>query len=194
MLILSEKFKSIPVMSLQTGAEIARTKSPVIDPGTLDIVAYSLSGERLEKNRSLLLVRDVREIGDMGIIIDSADEVISETDVVKVQKLLTLRFDPIDMHVIDDKKNKLGKVYDYAFDPLTFTIHQLHVKRPLLRSLQTSELLINRSQIAEINNKTIVVHSATLKQRPKPAAVSEHFVNPFRATSPRPQSSSRSSQ
>lgn len=189
MLLLSNKFKGVPVMSLQTGAQIARTESAIIDPGVLEVVAYHLGGARLTGERSLLLTKDIREISDIGMIIDSSDELISEQDVVKVQKLLKLAFKLIDMNVIDDKKTKLGKVFDYALDPLTFTIHQLYVKRPLLKSLQTSDLIISRRQIAEINNKAIIVHSATLKQRPKPASVNEHFVNPFRAPAPRPQTS-----
>lgn len=176
-------------MSLQTGGEIARTAEPIIDPAVLEIVAYSLHGVRLADKNSVVLTNDIREVGEIGIIVDSNDELVPQADVVKIQKLDKLDFHLIDMQVIDDKKTKLGKIYDYSIDPLTFTIHQLFVKRPLLKSLQTSNLIINRSQIAEINNKAIVVHSATLKQRPQPAVVSQHFVNPFRSPAPRPDSS-----
>lgn len=187
MLLLSGKFKDIPVMSLQTGAEIARTSHAVIDPGTLEVSAYRLQDTRLSGENLLILTKDIREFSDIGIIIDSNDELISENDVVKIQKLLRLGFKLYNMQVIDEKKNKLGKVYDYSLDPLTFTIHQLYIKRPLLKSLQTSDLVISRTQIAEINNKTIVVHSASLKERPKPAALSKHFTNPFRTPETRPQ-------
>lgn len=180
MLILSTKLQNISVMSLQTGSEIAKTSNPIIDPATLDIVAYHLAGRLLKSDDIVLLASDIREISDIGFIVDSADELVHKTDIVKLHDLLKLGFGLIDKTVIDDKGTKLGRIYDYAIDPMNFKVHQLHVKRPLMKSLQDSHLTINRSQIVEINNKNIVVQSATLEKKAQPAVVSENFINPFR--------------
>lgn len=184
MLILGEKLKYVPVMSLQTGAEIARAEQAIIDPAVLDIVAYRLDGSRLEKDGSILLTRDIREISDLGFIIDSTDELVALEDIVKIKKIADLNFKLIGLEAIDENKRKLGKVYDYTIDPLTFTIHQLHVRRPLLKSLQTSDLLISRRQIIEVNNKSIIIKSASLEERPAPAAVTGSFINPFKNAAP----------
>lgn len=189
MLMLSIKLKDASVMSLQTGAKIAQIKTAVIDPGTLTIVAYHLAGRRLESDNVLLLTRDVREISNIGLIVDSADELVLEEDIVTLKDILKLEFNLINKPVIDDSKTKLGRIYDYTLDPMDFKIHQLYVKRPLLRSLQTSDLIINRSQIIEVNNKNIVVSSASLEQPAQPAATGD-FVNPFRkSTAPSANSS-----
>jgi uncharacterized protein YrrD len=180
MLMLSSKLKEVAVMSLQTGAKIAQTTHPIIDPGTLDIVAYHLSGRGLESNSVLLLTRDIREVGNMGFIVDSADELVLQEDMVKLRDIIKLDFHLIDMDVIDDQKTKLGRIDDYSLDPMDFKIHQLHVKRPLIKSLQTSDLIINRTQIIEVNNKNIVVSSASLDEKVKPTIIAESFVNPFR--------------
>ena len=66
-------------MSLQTGSELARTSRAVIDPRNLSIVAY--------QSPSLLRIADVREIGPLGLIIDSADELIMPSDVLKIKEL-----------------------------------------------------------------------------------------------------------
>lgn len=171
-------------MSLQTGAEIARAQAAIIDPGVLDVIAYHVSGARLEYEDTVLLTRDVREVGAIGFIIDAADELVSADDIVKIKELVKLNFQLIGLSVIDDQKHKLGKIYDYTIDPFTFTIHQLHVRRPLLKSLKTSDLIISRKQIVEVNNKLIVVKSATIEERPTPAAVTSAFINPFRSASP----------
>ncbi len=186
MLILSKQLIEAPVMSLQTGAEIARTDEAIIDPGVLDVVAYRLKGPRLAENDTLLLTRDIREISDIGFIVDSSDELMQESDLLNVQKITALNFHLIGLEVVDDQKHRLGKVDDYGVDPMTFTIHQLYIKRPLLQSFQTSDLIISRKQIIEINNKVIVVNSASLDERPTPAAVAGDFVNPFRSTRSRP--------
>ncbi len=187
MLLLSQKLQLAPIMSLQTGAQIAQTTDAVIDPASLQIVAYRLKGARLGGRGWLLLTRDIREISDIGIIVDSSDELVGESDVIKIQKLLKKGFKLIDMPVVDETKKHLGKVEDYTFDSITFTIHQLHVKRPLLRSLQTSSLIIRRTQITAITPKAIVVQSASLKEKPLPAAMQTGFSNPFRGSAPRPQ-------
>lgn len=190
MLILAKQLYEVPVMSLQTGAEIASTQEAIIDPGVLDIVAYRLKGPRLQSDDILLLTRDIREVSDIGFIVDSSDELMQEDDLLKVKEIINLHFQLVGLDVIDDTKRSLGKVQDYSVDPMTFTIHQLHVKRPLLKSLQTSDLIVNRKQIIEINNKAIVVSSASLEERPTPAAVANNFVNPFRGTRSRPANNS----
>lgn len=190
MLMLSSRLKDASVMSLQTGAKIAQVTKPVIDPATLDIVAYRLSGKSLDSEDSLLLTRDIREVGNLGLIIDSVDELVLSEDIIKLQDILKLNFKLIDMAVIDDNKTKLGRVDDFSIDPMDFKIHQINVKRPLIKSLQNSDLIINRTQIVEINNDHIVVGSATLNEKAQPSAVSENFVNPFRKPSAPPASSS----
>ena len=195
MLLLGEKLKSYPVMSLQTGAEIARTEQAIIDPGILDVVAYRLSGARLEHDNIVLLTNDIREVSEIGLIIDASEELVALDDILKVKKIADLKFQLVGLDVIDDLKHKLGKIYDYTVDPLTFTIHQLHVRRPLLKSLKTSELIIGRKQIVEVNNKSIIVASATLDEKPAPApaAATGSFINPFRSPAP-PNSASRTNK
>lgn len=179
MLLHSTNMHNIPVMSLQTGTELARTAEAIIDPATLDIVAYRLHGSRLEQHSPLLLSRDIREIGTLGVIIDSSDELIDEEDVIKIKELSKLNFRLINLIVNDTLGHTLGKIYDYTFDIHTLAIQQLTVKRTVL-GIQTNELLINRSQIIEINNSAVIVDAATLDQKPVPAVKDQSFVNPFR--------------
>lgn len=167
-------------MSLQTGAELARTKMPVIDPRTLTIVAYELEGQLLDQHPSLLRIADVRELSDIGMIVDSSDEFIGVDDVIKLKETYDLQFPLVGLAVVDDKKHKLGKVEDYSVEMGGFVIQQLTVRRPLLKSLGDSELLIHRSQIIEINDTTITVKSASTEAKdPIPHAV-RAYANPFR--------------
>ncbi len=189
MLMLSSRLKDSSVMSLQTGGCIAQVTKAIINPATLDIVAYRLSGKGLESEDLLLLTRDIREIGNLGLIVDSADELVATSDMIKLKDIIKLGFNLLNMPVIDDDKNKLGRIYDYTIDPMDFKIHQIYVKRPLIRSLQTSDLIINKSQIIEVNNTHIIVNSASLDEKAKPASIAEGFVNPFRKPSAPPAGS-----
>ena len=66
MLVTSDRFLNMPVMSLQTGSEIGRTAQEIIDPRNLSIVAYEIKGKTLDQHPSLLRIADVREIGGNG--------------------------------------------------------------------------------------------------------------------------------
>ena len=183
MLFPSDRLINIPVMGLQTGSELARTKSALIDPRNLKIVAYELIGHRLEQQPSLLLIEDIREISDIGIIIDSSDEFIGVEDVIKIHEIYDLHFSVFDKIVKDEKNNKLGKVIDYSMEPSSFIIKQLIVKRPLLKSFSDTELVIDRTQIIEVNDTTIIINHDEREPAPAERAV-KAFANPFRGTSP----------
>lgn len=170
-------------MSLQTGGQLARTKAPLIDPRDLSIIAYELDGPRLDAHPSFLRMIDVRELSNLGLIVDSSDEFIGLDDVIKIKEIYDLHFALVDMTVRDVKKRKLGKVTSYSLEPGTFQIVQLNVKRPLLKSLSDTELIIDRSQIVEINDDEIIIkHDETPLTPVKRAA--NAYTNPFRGQTP----------
>jgi len=190
MMLLGSTLTKASVMGLQTGGEIAQTKSAIIDPATLTIIAYVVEGPLLEDGPWLLRIADVRELSDLGFIVDSTDEFIRPEDVLKVEEIYKLNFTLLDMPVIDEKRSKLGKVIDFTLETGSFTIQQLTVRRPLLKSFNDTELLIHRSQIIEINDDAIVVHSEAKAPEPELHEVVGSYVNPFRKNdSPAPESS-----
>ena len=183
MLLLGSRLLNAPVMGLQTGTKLATTKCPVIDPANLKIVAYEVEGAMLSERPSFLRVADVRELSNVGMIIDGSDEFFGKDDIINIRKILDLSFHLIGLNVIDESKRKLGKVFDYSVDSDSFFIQQINVKPSVIKSFSQSELLVHRSQIVEINDYSIIVKSASKKLEPlaKPEKLS--YINPFRATS-----------
>lgn len=183
MLMLSQRLLEKPVMSLQTGAEIAHTKQTIIDPASLQIIGYYVESKIKKENSLILKTQDVREVSQVGFIIDSIDEILPEDDLMRIKEITKLNFELIGLSVIDEKKQKLGKVVDYGIDPRSFIIHQLHVKQPILKSFHVAELLINRTQIVEINDNEIIVKEASARDAEKsqiPIGSNTDFINPFR--------------
>lgn len=182
MLILHERFDNIPVMSLQTGAELARTSRAIIDPRNLTVVAYELDGPLLTQQPSLLLIDDIREVGPLGIIIDSTDELIHPDDVVKIGEIYSFYFNLIGIRVVDDRQKKVGKVTGYSIDATSFEIQQLNVKRPFMQSFNETELLVHRSQVVKVSDEEMIVKSPTVRHTQTVAVQSHNFNNPFRKT------------
>lgn len=192
MLISEDRFRNAPVMSLQTGSELARTSEPVIDPRNLSIVAYRLEGPTLDQNPSLLRIEDIREIGPLGIIIDSVDELITPSDVIKIKEIYEFQFHLIGIRVIDEKNHNIGKVIGYTLEAGNFVIQQLRVKRPLLKSFGDTEFLVHRSQITKITDDEIVVKTPKIRHTEPVARPMQSFENPFRSQ-PTKQAANRKS-
>ena len=188
MLLPGDRLLNAAVLGLQTGSELARTKRAIIDPSNLKILAYELSGPLLGTDVTLLRIVDVREISDIGLIVDSSDEFVGVDDVIKLSEVYKLHFTLLHMSVIDTNKTKLGKVNGYTLNTADFLVQQLSVKRPLFKSLNDTELLIHRSQITEINNDAIIVNSETEVPEPLMETVRGSYVNPFRSR-PSPEQS-----
>lgn len=185
MLILGSRLLHTPVMSLQTGARLATTVKPIIDPANLKILAYQVEGELLSERPAFLRTNDIREYGHLGMIIDSNDELIGLDDVIQIKKVFGLNFSLVGLQVVDEHRHKLGKVSDYTLETGGFVIQQLNVKRGILKGLVDTGLLINRPQIIEINNTSIVVKSPSVKSaEPVMQAMRGEFVNPFRSPTP----------
>lgn len=185
MLILGSRLINTPIMGLQTGTRLAVTKKPIIDPSNLKIIAYEVDGPLLSEHPSLILVADVRELSNIGMIIDSNDEFIGPNDVIKVKSLYKLNFNLIGLNVIDEKHHKLGKVHNYSLDVGSFIIQQLSVKPSIIKSFGETEVLIHRTQIVEINNQSIIVKSTAQKIETKVDRSQLSYINPFRSTSTR---------
>jgi len=195
MLILGTRLLNTPVMSLQTGGRLASTQKPIINPSNLKIVAFEVEGQLLSERPALLRVDDIREMGRVGMIVNSNDEFIGVHDVIKIEKLYELGFPLVGMVVIDETRRRLGKVEDYTVDTDSFVIQQLNIHRGFFKGLTDTGLLISRHQIIEINDNEIVVKSGAQKSiSPVMQASRTEFINPFRngVGAPKPETRSQS--
>lgn len=188
MLLPGTRLIGVPIMGLQTGTQLAVTKMPIIDPANLKIIAYEVEGPLLVERPSFIRIADVRELSDVGMIVDSNDEFVGADDIIALKKIYDLNFKLIGLNVVDQTKHKLGKVDGYNVDTGSFVIQQLNVKRGMIKSLSDTELLIHRSQIIEINDTTITVRTTAKKLEPlvKPTKVT--YLNPFRSGTPQTNS------
>lgn len=196
MLLWKNRLADTPVMSLQTGASLGVATDPVIDPHSLQIVAFYLEGPYVESTPSVIHVEDIREFGDMGFIVDGSDSIMPVDDnLVRLSKIINYHFELVGMRVVDTDKHKLGKVINYMVEAETFSILKLSVKPPFLKGLQDQELVVGRQQIRKITDHEIVVAAPTLQEHKRskvPQAKVGHFDNPFRKPQPEGAHSTKS--
>lgn len=183
MLLPIKNLIDTPIMSLQTGAELARTTDPIIDPRKMTIVAFYVEGSLLESNPSVLHVSDIRELSDIGLIIDDSDKLMGTDGLVRLQEIIDFEFELDGVPVVDEQDHKLGKVADYAIDPDTYMVQQIYTEQSLIRSLSHVSNIIHRSQIVSVTNDKIIVKSPTVPttEASESMLAAKNFVNPFRA-------------
>lgn len=187
MLVFGSSILSSPVMSLQTGRAIAFCNDPVIDPRDLSVKAYWVNETQKNKNKKLLRVQDSREYSKVGFILDSADELIEAGDVIEIDRLIKFDFKIIGMSVHDESGAKLGKVDDYSIDTENFLIIQIKVKSSIIKSINQTGYLINRSQIIEVSDDKITVKSTGESEQTKNKFERVAYINPFATSNPQPE-------
>lgn len=184
MLVLASNLSNTPVMSLQTGSQLARTGEAIIDPSNLQVLAYELKANTFLNKEMLIRIADIRELSRVGFIVDSGEDFILPDDVFKIKEILDLNFNLLGLRVEDEKRHKIGSIVDYTISLSNFSVQQLIVKRPFMKSFNDPTLTIHRSQIVEINDNKIIIHSEKESVPRKSAEKTENFVpnyvNPFR--------------
>jgi sporulation protein YlmC with PRC-barrel domain len=159
----ASQMQSLPVISLQTGEVVAVTRLPVIDIGTLEIQAYRCESVR-NKQGLILMARDIRQMAADCLIVDTEEELMEPTDIIRLQAMLQANYNPLDKAVVSDTGRKLGHVEDYSINLETNRIQKLHVRQSILRSwLGNSSLVVDRSQIIDVTPRLITVRDATVQ-------------------------------
>ncbi len=153
MLKLNGSLRNLPVLSLRSGGLLATAKSPLIDPDNLKVVGWFCNLRGVE---TVLLAEDVRDFNPSGLVVDDEAALSSPADLVRLQNLINMKYDPLGKLVKTDRE-KLGKVADYAYDDSLF-IQQLYVEPPLIKFFGSRDTrVIGRNQVKEVTDAYILV-------------------------------------
>ena len=182
MLVTANKLIGTPVLSMQSASAIGYVSAIIVDPEAFKIIAFYLSGRMVNKHQNILDTISIREYSSLGMVIDSIDELVSPTDVVKISKIISLNFSLIGLKVETKKGTKLGHVLDFTTTTDNFSIQQIIIKRPLIKSFSDSELTIPRNEIVEVTDHKVIVKDEedVIKARASKEDFIPNFVNPFR--------------
>jgi hypothetical protein len=160
MLKLSKSLVNQPVMSLQTGGQIAVAISPIINPHNLKILGWWCKGA--SGKRQVLLSEDVREIMPSGLAVNDQESLCLPEDLVRHKEILDIRFELMDK-LVKTKRQKLGRVSDFSYNDGMF-VQKLYVARPLHKVFTSEDtLIIDRTQILEVTDSYILVRDTEIK-------------------------------
>ena len=183
MIIELSRLLGTKVLSLQLGAPIGEVVDAIVDPDNLKILALRLRGPMInKKSGDILTVDSIREFGRLGIIINSDEELVEDKDVIRVAKILELKFSLIGLKALTKRGVKLGTVESYRLETNSMMVRDLIVKRRGFKAISDPELFIPRSEIVEINDCEVIIkdEEAKIKAKSEKENFIPNFVNPFR--------------
>ena len=144
-----------PIMSLRSGGQVGVTSTPIINPNNLKIEGFFC--QDANRKQLVLLHQDIREVIPQGIVVNDYDALTDPSELVRLKDILELHFELIGKQVTTVSKNKVGKVVDYATETGSMYVKKLYVTQSLLKSFTGGNLGVDRTQIVEITNKTIII-------------------------------------
>lgn len=156
MLQLSAALLNRPVLSLRTGSPVGMSEAAIINPNNLKIEGFYCA-DKFSKHRLILLSQDIRDIISDGLIVNDHDALTHPDELVRLKGILDLDFELIGKRVETESKRKVGRVVDFAADDQALYIQKLYVSQPILKSVGSTHLNIDRSQIVEITDKRIII-------------------------------------
>lgn len=157
MLKLSSTLLDQPILSLRTGGPVGTTVEPIINPDNLAIVGFYCYDPHQPKQPLVLLPQDIREWIPQGFAVNDFDVLSEPDDLVRLKKIIELRFELIGKTVYTQRKKRLGRVNDYAVNTESFHIQKLYVSQNIFKNFSGAALSVDRNQIIEITDKKIII-------------------------------------
>jgi uncharacterized protein YrrD len=157
MLQLSGSLLNRPILSLRSGEMVGTTISAIINPNNLKIEGFFCSDADNRKRKPVLLYQDIRDIIVQGIVVNDHDVLADPSELPRLGSVLGAKFEILGKTVITTRKEKIGKVADFATEVETMYIQKIYVSQSVLKNLTGGNLSIDRNQIVEITDKRIVI-------------------------------------
>ena len=177
MLLLCETILNKPVLSLRTGGQVAQIFKFIINPDNFKVEGFYCH-DRLSKEDLILLYQDVRNVINQGLIVDDHDVLSTPDILIRLKDIIKIDFILIGKLVETVSKEKVGKVKDFAIDSETFYVQKIYVGRSLIKSLNNSQLSIDRNQIVEITSSKIIIQDLAKRNKISVANVATSFGSP----------------
>ncbi len=143
-------------MSLRTGAPVAVTDGIVVNPNNLKIEGFYCA-DKFSAEQLILLAQDVRDIVPRGLVVNDHDVLTPPTELIRLKPVLDIQFELLGKSVQTESGHKVGKIADFATDDKTLYIQKLYVSQSLIKSLKSTQLSIDRTQIIEITDRRIII-------------------------------------
>ncbi|MBI5357257.1 hypothetical protein HZB74_00160 [Candidatus Saccharibacteria bacterium] len=160
MLKLGKDLVNISVMSLRTGSPVGTAVSMIINPNNLKVEGWYVQ-DQFTKKRLVLLSGDVRDLVPQGLAVNDHEVLSEENELIRLKPVLEIGFELNGKYVAAQSGKQYGKVSEFAVETDSFLVKKIYVSQSIVKSFSTGSLSIDRTQIVEITNRTIIIEDPT---------------------------------
>ncbi|HIA92069.1 TPA: hypothetical protein EYO12_03060 [Candidatus Saccharibacteria bacterium] len=165
MLILNTQLLPRSIISIHASSPVAFAKHVVINPHNLTISGFFVDYARLAGQHPVLISQDIRQITPKSFVINHEEDITPVEELIRFSKVAELNYELLGKEVRTESKKKVGSVDEYVIQADGMVIYNLHVNKPVWKSLTGGARIINRSQIVEVTDSTIIVKDAVITEK-----------------------------
>lgn len=152
----------LKIISLQDGKEIGKVQDLIYDPDEKRIVALIAKNGGLFSDPKMVLINDLKNIGEDAIMIDSPNLIKSTSEVdQKIASIAKNENYITRTRIVTSTGVELGTISDLLFDQNTGKVEQFEVSQGGLIDVKSGKKYINVSQIETIGKDVIIVSPQT---------------------------------
>lgn len=160
MLKLGKDLINISVMSLRTGSPIGTATSMIINPNNLKVEGWYVQ-DQFSKKKLVLLSEDIRDFIPQGFAVNDHEVLTEESELIRLKPILEIAFDLNGKYVASQSGRQYGRISEFAVETNSFLVKKIYAAQSIIKSFSTGSLSIDRTQIVEITNKTIIIEDPT---------------------------------
>ena len=184
----------LPVITINNGKQLAKIQDIIYDPKTNQVKAFLISEGGWFKEAEVLLIQDIKAIGQDAVMIDSTNQIrpANEVDnavssIAESENYLTKN------QVITQQGTKLGKVVDIYFDFPGGRVSDLEVSEGMFKNISSGTKTVPVANIITVGEEALIVSGFVENQFDKQAqhqgiqgalnSAKEGVVNAWQSTS-----------
>lgn len=152
MLTLLSTIIGHPVISHRDGQRLTTVTGVVGDSATAKVVAYTVASEP-----GLLSTTDVLAYLDEGLVVQDAETLQPEDELVRVKRLGDTRTKFLGLKVFTEQGKRLGTVDDVLIETDGHFLTRLHVRPAFPARLFAGERIIPRERVIKMSSREVVV-------------------------------------
>lgn len=167
---LISKLLNLEIASFQDWAKIGTATEYLLNKEKLKIDIVRVK-KKNDKNYYYLTANDIRSINEKLLIVDSAQDLSGEDDLVRYKGMIAENIILLGSKVIDEDGKKIGNVKDYTIDYNSLEIIKLHIKTNWLNRLINERLIVDKSDVKNVTKNTITIRNGKKKIKQKATKV-----------------------
>ena len=153
----SRKFLSMPIVSIEEGLQIGKTRGLVVDPAQMEVAALIIEQRGWFREQKIIPYGKVKNIGGDAITVDQSSQVQKTTSLPEILRLIREKANPIGVKVIVEDGTLVGHVDEFYVEESTGKIVKLEISGKFLENLFKGKAQLSIQYVRTMGSDVIIL-------------------------------------